>query len=273
MELPANIRNRYRSIWDFASGETRPESLPSTLQIALDNRCNFHCSYCPDHRANSTIPRTELAGAVREKTLALIPYVETLAFHGVSEFLIDRNFFDILEVCAASRARLSINTNGSVWSERHAEAFRSYPAMLDFNISVDAATAASYTRIRGWSYERLLVNIRRFAEVLRQRTAPTWSSLSFVIMRTNVGEMADFVRLAGEHGFRAVKFYRLHEYGSFSWQIESADGKPFDYRDECADRFPEEHDANVLAASAVAAELGLAIEVPALFRPAHGGAA
>jgi len=72
-----------------------------------------------------------------------------------------------------------------------------------------------------------------------------------------------------------VKFYRLHDYGSFAWQIQSRDGKPFDYRDECPDRFPAEHDAGIRAAVGAARELGLAIEVPALFDPASvpGGAA
>lgn len=272
MQLPENLENRYRAIWDFAAGETRPQSLPASLQLALDNRCNFHCSYCPDHREGSTIPRSELVGSALTESLALIPHVETLAFHGVSEFLIDRNFFEIVGRCAAATANLSINTNGSVWSERHAEVFRAYPGKLDFNVSVDAATPASYTRIRGWSFERLLTNLGRYSEVLQQRTAPTWSSLSFVITRTNVGEMADFVHLAAKFRFRAVKFYRLHEYGSFDWQIESADGQPFDYRSECTDRFPAEHDAGVVAAAAAAAELGLAVEVPALFGAAAGGA-
>lgn len=272
MHCPPNVENRYRAQWEFATGVTVPTAYPAVLQIALNNQCNFKCIYCDDQREGNTVPRSSLEGKAWEDALTVIPQVETLAFHGISEFLVDRRFFDIVERCAAAGANLSLNTNGSVCTDRHVAALENYPGALDVNFSMDAATAATFKRIRGWDFDRVVANIRRYLASFGRRKGSTWYGLSFVVMRSNVHEAEAFVRLAAELGVRYVKFYRLHEYGSLSWQITAPDGKPFDYRSECTDHFKELHDQALQAAAATADRLGLAIEMPALYG-AHAAAA
>lgn len=267
--LRTNQRNRYRALREFALGAAVVESTPLSLQIARSNRCNFHCAYCADHRAGSTVPRSELPPATWSDLLALIPDTSTMAFHGISEFLIDPEFFTILERCANAGVELSINTNGSVCTERHVEALSAYPNPLYVNFSIDAATPATYARIRKWDFERLLRNIGTYMAAFPRRRATTRTTISYVICASNLHETADAVRLAHRLGLGGVKFYRLHEYPGLDWTVPTPVGGDFDYRAEHTSRIPAEHDAAIEAAERVAAELGVAIEVPQ--RYAAGG--
>ena len=264
-ELPANLRNRYRALWEFATGVASPATGPSDLQIALNNTCNFKCVYCSDHRVGNDVPRTQLEGRTWDDLLRVIPTAEFLAFHGISEFFVDKRFFELVQRCADSGASLSLNTNGSVATEKHVDVLRRYPGRIVINFSLDAATAPTFLRIRGWDFDRVVRNIRTYMAAFAGRRDRTWTTVSFVILRSNVREMVPFVELAKSLGVDAVKFYRLHEYGSLEWKIEAPDGTPFDYREECTDRFEELHDEHVRAATKAAAAAGLHLEIPALY--------
>jgi len=263
--LPQNVRNRYLALHEFARGEVVPHSLPTILQLAMNNVCNFKCVYCSDHRVGNTIPRSRLDGATWESLLHLLPNMSELAFHGISEFFVDKSFFDVVERCAKAGAALSLNTNGSVATDKHVAVLASYPGRIDVNFSLDAASAPVFTRIRGFDFERVIRNIKAYVAAFAPRRATTMLSTSFVICRSNVEEMVPFVRLSKELGVDEVKFYRLHEYGSLAWNITAPDGTPFDYRDECTDHFKEVHDRNVKAAIAEAERLGIRVSIPALY--------
>lgn len=263
--LRQNQINRYRSMREYALGAAELRSTPPSLQIARTNRCNFHCAYCIDHREGSTVPRTVLDGAIWGGLLDLIPASSSMAFHGISEFLIDPEFFDIVERCAAAGVELSINTNGSVCTPRHVEAFTRYPAPLYVNFSIDAASEATYRRIRGWDFERLLRNIETYVAAFATRTAPTKTTLSYVIFASNVHETGEVVRLAAKLRIGGVKFYRLHEYEGLDWVVPTGFGGDFDYRAEHTSKCQAEFDAAIDAAERAARETGIDVELPARF--------
>ncbi|MBL8753557.1 MAG: radical SAM protein [Planctomycetes bacterium] len=264
--LRENQRNRYRSMREFALGASTVQTTPASLQIARTNRCNFKCAYCIDHRVGSTIPRTELVGDTWSDLRRLIPASTSMAFHGISEFLIDPEFFAIVADCAAHGVELSINTNGSVCTEKHVDAFVHYPSRLFFNFSIDAATEPTYRRIRAWDWARLLRNIETYVAAFARRPAPTKTTLSYVIFASNLHETAAVVRLAHRLGVDGVKFYRLHEYAGLDWVVPTTHGGDWDYHREHTSRCPDEYDAAIDAAEATARELGVAIELPARYR-------
>lgn len=270
-----NLRNRYRAQFEFATGVERPETLPTALQFALNNTCNFKCVYCTDHRAGNDIKRTQLDGKVFADLVEAIPRAELLAFHGINEFFIDKSFFDLVQRCADAGARLALNTNGSVATPRHLEVLKNYPGRILINFSLDAATAETFKKIRGWDFERVIRNVRSYAQMFATRRDRTWMSVSFVITRGNVHEMVPFVELAADLGVNEVIFYRLNDYDRLAWRIEAPDGSIFDYREECADRYKDLHDRHARAATAAAERHHLRIDVPALFEEtvaSEGGA-
>lgn len=264
-----NLRNRYLALWEFQRGVAKTASYPTVLQIALNNLCNFKCVYCSDQREGNTVPRSQLEGRTWDDVLHALPFAETLAFHGISEFFVDKKFFDLVARCAAAGASLSLNTNGSVATPKHIEVLANYPGSLEVNFSIDAATRETFTRIRGWDFDRVIRNIRTYVESFKTRRHGTFTSVSFVITRSNVHELVPFVRLAKDLGVQEVKFYRLHEYGALSWVIKAPDGKRFDYRAECTDHFKQLYNEHIRAATAAAEEAGMRLEIPALYSDAE----
>jgi MoaA/NifB/PqqE/SkfB family radical SAM enzyme len=263
-ELRPNQRNKYHAQWEFSRGVAKVATTPVFLQMARSNKCNFKCVYCIEQRPGNEYPRTELTGDTWDDLLTLIPVSETLAFHGVSEFMIDPDFFDIVTRCAEAKAKLSINTNGSVCTPKYIKVLVEYPSPLQVNFSIDAATPETFERIRGWKFERVVANVEVYVRELKARTHPTLLSLSFVIAKSNVGEMQAFLHLAKQLGVTLVRFYRLHEYNELNWRIEAKGGGIFDYREECIGEFTPEYNLEIERTRALAKQLELHVELPAL---------
>lgn len=267
--IDANLVNRYRGQWEFARGDHLVDSTPSDLQIGRSNQCNFKCVYCVDHRSGNTKPRTKLSAGAWDDLSALIPQTEILAFHGVSEFFIDPEFFTILDSCAQAKASIRLNTNASVCTPRHLETLENYPGHLIINFSVDAATPDTFARIRGWDFWRVTRNIQRYMESFRRRKASTWSAISFVIVKSNVQEMVPMVYFAKCLGVDALTFYRLHEYEGLEWTIETKHGGTFDYLEETTGSFVEAYNREIERTRRIADLIGMRVEIPGLFTEAE----
>lgn len=268
--LRPNQVNKYRAHWEFANAQSAVQTTPPWIQVARSNLCNFTCVYCSDHRLGNTIPRTRNEGEAWDRLLTLIPRSETMAFHGVSEFMMDPEFSDIVTRCARAKVALIINTNGSVCTPKHRELLAAYPESLTMIFSVDAATPETFRHIRGWDFQRVIENIRAYVACLRPRSCHTFIMLSFVITKSNVHEMVQFVALGKSLGVDFIRFSRLHEYTGLDWRIETAAGRIFDYREECTPHFVDEHNRNVVAAQAAAEVEGVAVELPPLMAVADG---
>ena len=262
-KLRPNQKNKYQALWEFARGQSLVHTTPPALQIARTNVCNLKCVYCTDHRVGNEVPRTKQEGETWRRLLELIPRSETLAFHGISEFLVDPEFFDTVQRCADAGAALSINTNGSVGGPRYVQVLADYPGPLSVNFSLDAATRATFLRVRGADFDRILKNIRSYIAGFESRQDRTWLSLSFVIMKSNVEEIIPFIHLAKDLGVQAVKFYRLHEYDGLDWEIPTKTGDRFNYRAESTGTFVKQFNQRIEEARRLAERLQLYIELPA----------
>jgi MoaA/NifB/PqqE/SkfB family radical SAM enzyme len=254
--------NKYLALWEFVHGVDEVRSTPVTLQIARTNACNFKCVYCSDHRAGNQIPRATISDAVWQELVEIVDRAVVLAFHGVSEFMIDKDFFSIVAGCAAAGSMLSLNTNGSVCTEKHLAALGSYPGTINMNFSLDAAPPEMYGRIRGWDFLRVLVNVRAYVRCCQSRRDRTLITVSFVITRTNVGEMVPFVYLAKALDVDGIHFWRLHEYQGLDWRVDTSDGAVFDYQEETTSNFLEEYNRQIENARRVAEIVGIDAELP-----------
>jgi MoaA/NifB/PqqE/SkfB family radical SAM enzyme len=261
--LRLNQKNKYRALWEFANGMVAVKTTPPSLQIARSNICNFKCVYCIDHRVGNQIPRTKNEGETWQRLARLIPRSEELGFHGISEFMIDPEFFDIIRQCAEAGATLSLNTNGSVCTPKHLDALADYPGYISITFSLDAATPETFLRIRGQDFWRIVRNIKRYMEVFEARRDMTWTCLSFVINKSSVKEMMPFVFLAKSLKVDAIKYYRLHEYDGLDWQVEAKAGGIFDYRNERVIKIGEEYNRELERTRQAAEALGISYELPA----------
>lgn len=255
-------RNRYLAWWEFAQARTRVDSTPLEAGIARTNQCNFHCVYCAPHRDGNHAPRERLSDAAWRSLGTVIDRLEGVAFHGVSEFFVDPDFFDIVARCAQRGTALFLNTNGSVCTPRHLEVLRTHPAFVSLDVSIDAINPATYRRIRGFDFWKVLENTQRFAQVLTGRAFPSQMAVSMVLMDSNLEQAPAFVALARSLGAHRAIFRPLNEAHDLDWRIAAPDGSAFDYRAEQCSRHAERFVACIEATRRMADLLGMPIELP-----------
>lgn len=188
---------------------------PKKLNLCYDRSCNLACSSC---RSGVYVASEEerrraeyLSGRVQRE---LAPQARQLIISGTGDPFASSSYRRLLEEFVPhdypQLESIHLHSNGLLWN---AAAWQSIQAAQPFirtaEISIDAASSATYAANRGGDFEQLLENLTFLASL------PIAITLSFVVQQNNYHEMADFVSLAQGFGF-AVYFSQLVNWGTFS---------------------------------------------------------
>jgi MoaA/NifB/PqqE/SkfB family radical SAM enzyme len=193
--------NAALSLHEMLAGKTTLTSTPRTLGIDLHGACNVKppCVYCEwDHSK-------ELEGKNVERPFTL----ETLAEYGeffenaaslqncsVGEPFMMRNLDALLDAFGSRGKSLEMSTNGQILTERNIQKLLGRKVQL--YVSLDAATAETYARLRNDTFERILGNVRRLVDAKGGPGGLPRVFLVFMPMRANVSELEAFVKLCSE---------------------------------------------------------------------------
>jgi radical SAM protein with 4Fe4S-binding SPASM domain len=189
--------------------------LPPSLEISTVSQCNLNCVHCISRGTRTTANRLseELRRMVtrwaREGALKS-------AYTDFSGDLLwaDRKFGSELEFFIGLSIPFHIDTNATCVDLAVAD--RLFASKItSINVSIDAAQDITYRRIRRGapSLESIKANMR----LLVDRRA-VWNrsdvqlSAAFVMMRSNLEELPDFVHLVHGVGFDAVRTIHLQSY-------------------------------------------------------------
>ena len=197
MDTDAAVYDRYRF--------TDPEPPgPASITFALSNHCNLGCVMCNPELSSTLRHTAGLAPIVSryddqffEDLAPMLPGLQYAKFLGGEPFLIrdhDRVWQLMDEVGGPDR--MQVTTNATIWTDRVEWLLDRFS--VDVTISIDAATAATYERIRvGSKFATVMRNVDRFAE--RCRTAGTELRFCFCLMADNWSELPGFLRWAEVH--------------------------------------------------------------------------
>lgn len=220
---------------------------PTRLHIELTNRCNSTCSTCvrtftPD--AESDLSLDQVA-----QVLDGIPVLESVALQVNGEAMLYDGLAEAIRLVKERGARADLNTNGIAL--RGARARVLFDEGLDcLNVSLDAASAAVHKRLRGVdAFEQVVGNVRDFVTMRGERELP-WVSLWMTATRHNLGEIVQFVQLAGDLGVDEVHLQRLVYFEKGTARSE----------DSVHGRLTDDDEALLAEATTLAAELGVAFK-------------
>jgi len=150
--------------------------------------------------------------------LDALPGLQELHLQGLGEPMMHPRFFEMVAYAVARGVRVSTNTNATLLTERRAE--RCVSSGLDcLHVSLDGATDATYERIRVRArFERVAANVERLlAARARLGAATPRLRMVMVIMRQNLGELPDLVRLAHHWQVEGLFVQHLcHDFGESS---------------------------------------------------------
>jgi MoaA/NifB/PqqE/SkfB family radical SAM enzyme len=140
-----------------------------------------------------------------------LPALQRVALHGVGEPLLNPHLTACIEYLKqrANAPHVLFNSNALLLTPRWQAALIA-SGLDEFRISIDAAHADLYARIRGVDgFDRVTANVAAFARRVARAGGGPRLSLWFTAMQTNLSELPDLVQLAHRLGVGEVYVQRL----------------------------------------------------------------
>lgn len=238
-------------MWDRV--KPRPRNL--YVQMDITTKCNLRCIMCAREQ-NMPKPRDMSLESFETIALQVFDKAAVLNLSCGAEPMASRHFEEILEVVSRYRIpRVELVTNGTLLSERRIHKLIDC-GVTAIEVSVDGATRDTYERIRrGARFEQVIANLKMLKAVKAQRHSERpYLKLGFVMMRSNIKELPDFVKMAAELGALEVLPKHLVVFDKAGLEHESL------YLDR------ELCDDIVVKAQKVARRVGVIFHAPPLFK-------
>lgn len=186
----------YRRQWDLSEkGQLVPEK-PLHFFAEYTSHCNLKCKMCY-HAVNSkkrvvnNISLEKIEELARQCKELKIPSIE---IGSGAECTLHPNIKELLKILKTANAMdYILITNGTLLNEELMNLIIDLQ-IERFQISIDAATAETYKKIRGGDYNKLESNINKFIELKNKRGSKLpILRLSFVKQKENIHEINDFL--------------------------------------------------------------------------------
>lgn len=197
------------------------EPLPTFAQIEPVGQCNLRCQMCPiqfrqdgpPHGPPAFIPFGEF-----KRLLDEMPALTELHLQGLGEPMMHPRFFDMIAYAAGRGITVTTNSNLTLLNRDRAERCIT-SGLHTLHVSLDGATAETYERIRVRAhFDRVLRNLGHLKEAKAAHgSAHPDVRLVMVIMRQNLHELPELVRLADSYGIDTMWVQHLcHDFGESS---------------------------------------------------------
>src|SRR5215207_5639912 len=241
--------------------------LPPYVQIEPVGQCNLRCEMCPVQFRKDGPPHGALAFMKWETFTSLLdgfPDLQKIHLQGLGEPMMHPRFFDMVRYATDKGIQVTINTNLTLLNPERTE--RLVNSGLDhLYFSIDGSTAETYERIRKRAhYDRVLRNAEMLLETRKRlNNELPRLSLVMVIMRQNLHELPDLVRLA--HRWSVDKFFvqhLSHDFGEPTLPEEYRPMRDYTAAQSRAHECPERIDRYFNEALALAESLGVNLRLP-----------
>lgn len=232
--------NSVLNLAETLDGQRELRSFPRSLGIDMYGVCNVKppCVYCEwDH--NKALEGDNVdAPFTRETLRELGEFFERpgmLVNCSIGEPFMMKDFDGLLDDFGDRGKVLELTTNGQILTDRNIQ--KLVGRNIHLYISLDAATAGTYARLRNDRFDRILENLRRLIAAKGGKGGLPLVYLVFMPMRVNVHEAEAFVDLCAEVGVDRLVLRPLNYSDDIDldWERE---GYRFRYRDELLP-FPE----------------------------------
>ena len=197
IELKAENRRRAEE----AEREDREtcDSLPTWINTTNSTVCNLQCVFCNQAYGKGVDIKMEEA-VYQQVVEELYPAAETVQLSAYGEPMMTPHIQDKFADMDRFGVRCEMMTNGTLM-KGDALLERMSRIMGNLRISIDGATPETFNRIRvGGDFDQIFANIRRYNHFRHQRPAAEQAPLhfSYILMKSTLGELSDFVRLVSE---------------------------------------------------------------------------
>jgi radical SAM protein with 4Fe4S-binding SPASM domain len=182
---------------------------PICLYLETTNRCNLLCQHCP--RTFSSVERpADLSFEQMKMIVDQVADLKQAVLHGIGEPLINKELPRMIRYLKDRGAHVLFNSNGTMLYP-HIQSQLIDSGLDEYRISLDAADADTFEKVRGLPRFDLIVKNTREFVALQQRLGIDRPRLSLwlVGLKETLDQLQAFVRLADDMGVREVYLQRL----------------------------------------------------------------
>ncbi|MGQ9470616.1 MAG: radical SAM protein [Candidatus Aminicenantales bacterium] len=198
LDLTFLHQNALKNYQEMKEGKTLLSSFPLNLGVDLYARCNVSppCVYCLYNRMK-VMEGKEREAVVDDRTLASYGPFFTAARCVVNcsfgEPLLHPRLEEILEFCVSRGKTVELSTNGQAFTPRTIRALIGKPIYL--YVSLDAATAETYAKIRNERFDEIVANLVKLHEGRKKAHGLPKLFMVFMPMRVNFHELEAYFQL------------------------------------------------------------------------------
>jgi wyosine [tRNA(Phe)-imidazoG37] synthetase (radical SAM superfamily) len=195
--------------------------VPRNVQLTYDSTCNLACPSCRTDIIVANQAEQDRYAAARDRlVLPLLKRVNgTVTVTGFGDPFASKHYRSVLAALNRQEfPHLGVNilTNALVFTPQMWEHLSGMQEMVStFLVSVDAATAKTYEKVRFPGRWSVLIANLEFISSLRQAGKIPWFGINFVVQKQNFHEMIDFVKLGLELQVDLIMFQKLWNFGSW----------------------------------------------------------
>jgi MoaA/NifB/PqqE/SkfB family radical SAM enzyme len=153
------------------------------------------------------------------------------------EPLLYPKFEMLVERLSAAGIKFGFSTNGLLLTEKKAEFLVQHAGSAEFVVSLNAATPETYYKLHGQDFNKVIENVKGFVELYKAENGDAEPPLilSYIVMRSNVDEVMDFLSLVRSLGINNVMFRPLLDFAAGTHYVCDSFGHEFDYGEEKLD--------------------------------------
>src|SRR4051812_31942547 len=195
---------------------------PHLVNLAYDRTCNLSCPSCRTDLVVANGRSFDALEAMQERVLEndLLAEIEWLYLTGSGDPFASRLYRDLLrsiDPARYPRLKVRLHTNALLFTAQAWADLGSIRARVyDVEVSIDAASAATYAiNRRGGRWETLIDNLG-FVASLRGSGPVRCLQLSFVVQSNNWREMPAFVELGDRFRADRIFFSAIRNWGTFT---------------------------------------------------------
>lgn len=197
---------------------------PLSLNLSLPNtHCNIGgnaptpdtaCIMCP-RSAPDFQPERDLTFELADRLRFLMPFLADLSIQGTAEPFWQERVFTVLERLNFQdynqQCQFHTYTNGTLLNAKRRQRLRQLCPKSRLFVSIDAATPATYRKIRIYDFfHEVVENVR---SLVREKLPTQEIEIANNINLLNIGEVVGMVELAKDLGIRRVQFNPTHDGG------------------------------------------------------------
>jgi radical SAM protein with 4Fe4S-binding SPASM domain len=203
---PVTDKQKYNS-WlnknEAIDRKIKLKSYPRRIILELTNACNYDCVMCG---RNGTPFRTAFLDIFCvDKLNHIIDYVEEVTLFGWGEPTLHPQFREFVKKFDGKTIRKYLLTNGSTLKKIKSLLFEYKIDIVA--VSIDGATAETNNKIRkNANFNQIIENLEHIVTFKKQHNLMfPYINFVFTMMRSNINELPDLIKLANNIGIEEVK--------------------------------------------------------------------